>query len=303
MTTEMFRQQLQESLEDIEDVLENYLPVQQDHAAQLIQAMNYSVTAGGKRLRPMILRETAKMYGGDMTLAEPFMAAIEMIHTYSLVHDDLPSMDNDEFRRGRKTTWAVYGEGMAVLAGDGLLNYAYETALLAYDTADDEEEKDRVVRALSILSHNAGVFGMVGGQCEDIVTDRDSERLTPELLDYIHEKKTACLIAAAFQIGAVLAGAPDKDIDLLGQIASDIGHAFQIQDDILDVTGTKDELGKSIGKDAAEGKATYVSMNGLESSKEKVRQLTGHAVQLMDALSAHSDFLRELVLRLVVRTK
>lgn len=303
MTTEMFRQQLQESLEDIEDVLENYLPVRQDHAAQLIQAMNYSVTAGGKRLRPMILRETAKMYGGDMTLAEPFMAAIEMIHTYSLVHDDLPSMDNDEFRRGRKTTWAVYGEGMAVLAGDGLLNYAYETALLAYDTADDEEEKDRVIRALSILSHNAGVFGMVGGQCEDIVTDRDSERLTPELLDYIHEKKTACLIAAAFQIGAVLAGAPGKDIDLLGQIASDIGHAFQIQDDILDVTGTKEELGKSIGKDAAEGKATYVSMNGLESSKEKVRQLTEHAVQLMDALSAHSDFLRELVLRLVVRTK
>ncbi len=302
MTAEEFERQLKKKVEHVERVIAGYLPVQEGYSARVIEAMNYSVEAGGKRLRPLILEETAAMYA-DASLAGPFMAALEMIHTYSLVHDDLPAMDNDEFRRGRKTTWSVYGEGMAVIAGDGLLNYAYETALAAYETAGDAQGKNRVFRALRILASNAGVFGMVGGQCADIVTDQNSESLTAELLYYIHEKKTACLIASAFQIGAVLAGAPEEDIAALGEIASDIGHAFQIQDDILDVTGNQEELGKSIGKDAAEGKATYVSMNGLEASRKKVKELTEHAVKSMKGLSAHSDFLEELVLQLMTRTK
>ena len=303
MTASEFQEQLTEKVQMVEGVIRKYLPAETGYAADVIKAMNYSVEAGGKRLRPLFIKETAAMYGARLELVEPFMAALEMIHTYSLVHDDLPAMDNDEYRRGRKTTWAVYGEDMAVIAGDGLLNYAFETALRAYDAAVNENEKDRVYAALHILAKNAGIYGMVGGQCADIVTDQNSESLTPELLQYIHEKKTACLIESGFQIGAVLAGAPREDIKALGEIASDIGRAFQIQDDILDVTGSQEELGKSIGKDAAEGKATYVSMHGLEASREMVRTLTEHAVKAMDSLSEENEFLKELVLQLMTRTK
>ena len=303
MTEQEFQVELEKRVQNTEEVIRRYLPAEEGYARRVMEAMNYSVLAGGKRLRPLFLAETAAMYGARCELAEPFMAALEMIHTYSLVHDDLPAMDNDEYRRGRKTTWSEYGEGMAVIAGDGLLNYAYETALSAYDAAAGEEEKDRVMEALRILARNAGIYGMVGGQCADIMTDLDSASLTPELLNYIHKKKTACMIESGFQIGAVLAGAPKEDIEALGSIAEDIGLAFQIQDDILDVTGDQKELGKSIGKDALEGKATYVSMNGLETAAEKVRELTGHALSAMDGLSEENEFLKNLVEHLMTRTK
>ncbi len=303
MTEQEFQTALTTRTKETERVIESFLPAEEGGARTVIEAMNYSVRAGGKRLRPLFMLETAGMYGGREELFHPFMAALEMIHTYSLVHDDLPAMDNDEYRRGRKTTWAVYGEGMAVIAGDGLLNYAFETALGAYDAAANEEEIRRVTRALKLLARNAGVYGMVGGQCADIMTDIDSGSLTPELLHYIHKKKTACMIESGFQIGAILAGAPEEDITALGAIAEDIGLAFQIQDDILDVTGSQEELGKSIGKDALEGKATYVSMNGLEASAEKVRELTEHALAAMDGLSASNEFLKALVEQLMTRTK
>ena len=303
MTEQEYEQQLAARVGAVEETIRHYLPAEEGYARPVIEAMNYSVEAGGKRLRPLFLAETASMYGARAELSGPFMAALEMIHTYSLVHDDLPTMDNDEYRRGRKTTWAVYGEGMAVIAGDGLLNYAYETALRAYDAAADETEKDRVTGAMMTLARNAGIYGMVGGQCADIMTDQDSAGLTPELLHYIHKKKTACMIESGFQIGAILAGAPKADIKALGSIAEDIGLAFQIQDDILDVTGSQEELGKSIGKDALEGKATYVTMNGLEAAAEKVRQLTEHALTAMDQLSEENEFLRALVEHLMKRTK
>ncbi len=303
MTEQEFQTALKAKTEDTERVIESFLPAKEGGAKVVIEAMNYSVRVGGKRLRPLFLSETSAMYGGREELCRPFMAALEMIHTYSLVHDDLPSMDNDEYRRGQKTTWAVYGEGMAVIAGDGLLNLAFETALGAYDAAGNEEEKDRVTRALRLLARNAGVFGMVGGQCADIMTDLDSKSLTPELLHYIHKHKTACMIESGFQIGAILAGAPEADIAALGVIAEDIGLAFQIQDDILDVTGSKEELGKSIGKDALEGKATYVTMNGLEASAQRVRELTEHALAAMDGLSVQNPFLKALVEQLMTRTK
>lgn len=303
MTEQEFRTALKAKTEDVERVIESFLPAKEGGARTVIEAMNYSVRVGGKRLRPLFLAETSAMYRGREELCRPFMAALEMIHTYSLVHDDLPSMDNDEYRRGQKTTWAVYGEGMAVIAGDGLLNLAFETALGAYDAAGNEEEKDCVTRALRLLARNAGVFGMVGGQCADIMTDLDSKSLTPELLHYIHKHKTACMIESGFQIGAILAGAPEADITALGVIAEDIGLAFQIQDDILDVTGSKEELGKSIGKDALEGKATYVTMNGLEASAQRVRELTEHALAAMDGLSVQNPFLKALVEQLMTRTK
>ncbi len=303
MTEKEFQTALKAKTEDVERVIESFLPAEEGGAGTVIEAMNYSVRVGGKRLRPLFMSETSAMYGGKEELCHPFMAALEMIHTYSLVHDDLPAMDNDEYRRGQKTTWAVYGEGMAVIAGDGLLNLAFETALGAYDAAGNEEEKDRVTRALRLLGRNAGVFGMVGGQCADIMTDLDSKSLTPELLHYIHKHKTACMIESGFQIGAILAGAPEEDITALGAIAEDIGLAFQIQDDILDVTGSKEELGKSIGKDALEGKATYVTMNGLEASAQRVRELTEHALAAMDGLSRQNAFLKALVEQLMTRTK
>ncbi len=303
MTGQEFQTALKAKTEDTERVIESFLPAKEGGAKVVIEAMNYSMRVGGKRLRPLFLFETSAMYGGREELCRPFMAALEMIHTYSLVHDDLPSMDNDEYRRGQKTTWAVYGEGMAVIAGDGLLNLAFETALGAYDAAGNEEEKDRVTRALRLLARNAGVFGMVGGQWADIMTDLDSKSLTPELLHYIHKHKTACMIESGFQIGAILAGAPEADIAALGVIAEDIGLAFQIQDDILDVTGSKEELGKSIGKDALEGKATYVTMNGLEASAQRVRELTEHALAAMDGLSVQNPFLKALVEQLMTRTK
>ncbi len=164
MTASEFQEQLTQKVQQVEDVIRRYLPAQEGYADRVIEAMNYSVEAGGKRLRPLFIRETAAMYGARCELTEPFMAALEMIHTYSLVHDDLPAMDNDEYRRGRKTTWAVYGEDLAVIAGDGLLNYAFETALRAYDAAVNESEKDRVFAAMRILAKNAGIYGMVGGQ-------------------------------------------------------------------------------------------------------------------------------------------
>ncbi len=303
MTEQEFQTALQVKTEGVERVIESFLPAEEGGAGTVIEAMNYSVRVGGKRLRPLFLSETSAMYGGREELCRPFMAALEMIHTYSLVHDDLPAMDNDEYRRGQKTTWAVYGEGMAVIAGDGLLNLAFETALGAYDAAASEEEKDRVTRALRLLGRNAGVFGMVGGQCADIMTDLDSKSLTPELLHYIHKHKTACMIESGFQIGAILAGAPEEDVAALGAIAEDIGLAFQIQDDILDVTGSKEELGKSIGKDALEGKATYVTMNGLEASAQRVRELTEHALAAMDGLSRQNAFLKALVEQLMTRTR
>lgn len=277
------------------------MPAGEEPAATVADAMRYSVMAGGKRLRPLLIARICDLYGGRRALAEPFMAALEMIHTYSLVHDDLPAMDDDEYRRGRKTTHIVYGEGMAVLAGDSLLNFAYETALEAFGAACSAKETAAVVRSLRILARNAGIYGMVGGQCADLEAEDRGASVTPGLLEYIHGHKTACMIESAFTIGAVLAGAPEEDILLLGQIARDIGTAFQIQDDILDVTGDSSELGKAVGSDEKDGKATYVTLHGLEAAKRDVRARTEAALAKWDSLSVRDPFLRRLAEGLVTR--
>ena len=308
METNDFHVLLNKKAAECEAVLQKFLPRQEGFAERVIEAMNYSVLAGGKRLRPMLILETAAMYGAEPSMYEPFMAALEMIHTYSLVHDDLPAMDNDTLRRGRKTTWNVYGDGMAVIAGDGLLNLAYETTARAIENAGSELQMRRGIRALNVLARNAGIYGMVGGQCADIeaetreTLETASDEEKEALLVYIHENKTAAMIRSGFQIGAILGGAPEEDIEELGIIADRIGLAFQIQDDILDVTGSSEDLGKTIGKDAEEGKVTYVSLHGLEAAAEKVESLTREALEAMDRLHVQNDFLRELALYLVVRS-
>ncbi len=231
------------------------------------------------------------------------MAALEMIHNYSLVHDDLPAMDNDEYRRGRKTTHVVYGEGMAVLAGDGLLNYAFETAVCAFEKAETEAEIRRVAAAMKILACRAGINGMIGGQCADLEAEKPGENVTEEMLLYIHEHKTAALIQAAMTIGAVLAGAAQEEIAMLEKCACNIGVAFQIQDDILDVTGSLEILGKQVGSDEKNHKLTYVTMHGLDESKRQVAKLSEEAVEILASFPRRNLFLEKLTKQLIYREK
>ena len=292
------RQEIKERTGQIEEILKKYLPAEEGWQKTVIEAMNYSFTAGGKRLRPMLMLETYRMFGGKSEIIEPFMAAIEMIHTYSLIHDDLPAMDDDEYRRGRKTTHVVYGEAMAILAGDGLLNLAYETAVSAVVKS---EGNIYAVRALDILAKSAGIYGMVGGQTVDV--ENDGVPLKQEQLDFIYRLKTGALIQAAMHMGAVLAGATKNEQDAICQIASNIGLAFQIQDDILDVIGTLEEIGKPVGSDEKNEKTTYVTLEGLKKAQTDVERLTEESVELMQGLVVKNEFLTELLQYLVHRKK
>ena len=305
-----FKEELAQRTAEAEEVLKRYLPKEEGFQKQVLEAMNYSALAGGKRLRPVLMAESFRLCGGQGDIVKPFMAALEMIHNYSLVHDDLPSMDNDEYRRGRETTWTVYGEGMAVLAGDALLNYAFETAASAFDLvenlpADRKMQGFRAVaRALQILSGKAGVYGMIGGQCADICGEElPEEKVTKELLWYIHKNKTAALIEAALVIGAVLAGASEEDTARLEKAAENIGIAFQIQDDILDVTSSLEVLGKPVGSDEKNHKVTYVSLNGLDQSRRDVAALSEEALEILRAFPQRNLFLEELVMTLINREK
>lgn len=293
---------LAKKTKDAEDILKKYLPIEEGFQKKVMEAVNYSVTAGGKRLRPVIMKESFLLFGGSGEVIEPFMAALEMIHNYSLVHDDLPAMDNDEYRRGRETTWKVYGDGMAVLAGDGLLNLAYETAALSFDMAKDTEDIKRAARALKILGRKAGIYGMIGGQTADLEAESDRE-ISGERLLFIHENKTAALIQAALMIGAVLAGAGEKEIAAMESAASNIGIAFQIQDDILDVTGTEEVLGKPVGSDERNHKLTYVSLYGLEKAKKEVKRMSETALTILSSFENRNEFLEELVKMLITREK
>lgn len=295
-----FKEELKDRVDHIEAILKEYLPKEEGWQKTVIAAMKYSVLAGGKRLRPMLMEETYRLFGGKGREIEPFMAAIEMIHTYSLVHDDLPAMDNDEYRRGRKTTHVVYGEAMAILAGDGLLNYAFETAMKSFTMEGNLEKK---ARALSVLAQKAGIYGMIGGQTADIEAEDLGDQVTTEHLMFIHAHKTSALIEAAMMTGAILAGASQKEIAQIEKAAYEIGIAFQIQDDILDVTSTLEMLGKPIGSDAKNHKTTYVTLKGLEESRKEQQELSLHAIETIRNIGYSNDFLMELVTSLITREK
>lgn len=296
-----FMEELQQKVEHINNVLEKFLPVEEGQQRIIFEAMNYSVRAGGKRLRPMLMEETYHMFGGSSAVIEPFMAAIEMIHTYSLVHDDLSAMDNDEYRRGKKTTHAVYGEAMGILAGDALLNLAYETAAKAFDM---EVIDARVARAFTVLAKKAGVYGMVGGQVVDVESEKSDDcPITREKLDFIYRLKTGALIESSMMIGAILAGASSDEVSRVEQIAAKLGLAFQIQDDVLDVTSTLEVLGKPVGSDEKNNKATYVTFEGLDKAVSDVERISKEAEEQLDDLGYDDAFLKELFEYLIHREK
>ena len=357
MDASAFEKRLQEEIVYAERVLREHLPEEEGLQGKIMEAMNYSLLAGGKRLRPILLRETYRMCGGeDGSAIEHFMAAIEMIHTYSLVHDDLPAMDNDRYRRGKETTWYVYGETMGILAGDGLLNYAFETAIRAFQETGTEGAQERIsdserfarleraAAAFSVLARKAGIYGMIGGQVVDVMAekeigqaekspieasghvpyvqdergpvpgDTDSAEVAGGAPDsvtadagarllFIHAHKTAALIQAAMMAGAILAGADSGQVAAIERCAYNIGIAFQIQDDILDVIGDSEELGKATGSDAANRKETYVTWKGLDQAKADVEALSREAVGILDGFRGEHEFLKQLVLTLIDRRK
>ena len=294
-----FKTEMAERTAQIEQIIKKYLPKEEGYQKTIMEAMNYSVLAGGKRLRPMLMQETYRLFGGRSEVIEPFMAAIEMIHTYSLVHDDLPAMDNDEYRRGKKTTHAVYGEAMGILAGDALLNYAYETAARAFAM---EPGNPGVCQAFQILTAKAGIYGMVGGQTVDVESEGKPD-MTKEKLDFIYRLKTSALIEGAMLVGAVLAGATQGEQKIIEQTAGEVGLAFQIQDDILDVTSTMEVLGKPIGSDEKNQKITYVTYEGIEKAKADVASLSEQAIARMDSLVVKNEYLTELLRYLILREK
>lgn len=294
-----FSGEMKQKVNEIEAILDEYLPAAEGYQKQIMEAMAYSVTAGGERLRPMLMQETFRLFGGEGKVVEPFMAALEMIHTYSLVHDDLPAMDNDEYRRGRKTTHVVYGEAMGILAGDALLNYAFETAVKAFDIAP--EKSLQIGKAFKILAEKAGIYGMIGGQVVDVASC--GKGLDEAMLNFIYELKTGALIESAMMIGAVLAGATQEQVRTVEKIASDVGIAFQIQDDILDVTSTQEELGKPIHSDEKNEKSTYVTIKGLDEAAKDVERISEEAVELLQSLNLENPYLTWLIQELVHRRK
>ena len=294
-----FERQLEEETEWIEEKIQGFLPEGITLQNTVYKAMKYSIMAGGKRLRPMFMWEAYKMSGGeDESVVLPFMAAIEMIHTYSLVHDDLPAMDNDEYRRGMKTTHIVYGEDMGILAGDALLNYAFETALSCFSDGTDIMLK---ARALKVLANKSGIYGMLGGQVVDV--EKTGKPLSKEEMDFIYSLKTGALIEAAFMTGATLAGAAVSDVEALEKVGKNIGMAFQIQDDILDITSTPEELGKPVHSDERNEKSTYVAVYGMDNALKAVKEYSGQALGILSSMPVQNSYLNTLARMLINRKK
>ncbi len=293
-----FKELLSDRVKETEEVIQGFLPREEGYQRRIMEAMNYSMNAGGKRLRPLLLMETCRMFGGEIREAAPFMAAMEMIHTSSLIHDDLPCMDNDQYRRGKKSTWAQFGEDFGVLAGDGLIVEAFAVAASAFDTTNYPK---RAARALQILARKTGIYGMIGGQVVDV--ELTNQAIPKEKLDFIYRLKTGALLEASMVIGAVLGGAGEKEQERISQIALDVGIAFQIQDDILDVTSSQEVLGKPAGSDEKNGKTTYVTLEGLEAAREEVRRLSARAEALLASLPGERAFLEQIIHMLITREK
>ena len=292
----IFKDEFKKAVAETEAIVYSYLPAEEGHQKTIFEAMNYSMQAGGKRIRPLLMHEVYKMFGGTGKEIEPFMAAIEMIHTSSLIHDDLPCMDNDELRRGKPTTWKVFGYDMAVLAGDALMIFAFETSAKALALGADAAA---VVKAMGILAQKTGIYGMIGGQTVDV--ELTGKPVPREKLDFIYRLKTGALLEASMMIGAVLAGATEEQVKVVESIAADVGLAFQIQDDILDVVSTAEVLGKPVLSVEKNEKTTYVTLEGLEKAKVEVKMISDRACATVQGLPGEKDFLSQLIEMLVHR--
>ena len=279
-----FKEDLKIKSAYIEDLLKQYMPKEEGYQKTIFEAMNYSLSSGGKRLRPILTLESAKIIGGDVKEVIPFCVAIEMIHTYSLIHDDLPAMDNDDFRRGKPTNHKVFGDGMATLAGDALLNYAFEIML--------KENADIRLKAIYEIARGAGIYGMIGGQVVDIESENKS--IEKEKLDFIHMNKTAAMIIGCMRAGAIMGNACEDDLQNITKYAKNIGLAFQIVDDILDIVGDEKALGKPVGSDIENHKSTYPSLIGLDESKKVATDLIKEAKDSIRKISGESRFLEDL---------
>ncbi len=281
----------------VDEWLDRWLPPADRFPRPLFEAMRYSLFAGGKRMRPALTLAACETLGGEPEAAVPFAAALEMIHTYSLIHDDLPAMDDDDLRRGRPTNHKVFGEGMAVLTGDGLLTDAFSA--LTDPEVLRVHPPERVVRAVAELARAAGTAGMVGGQALDLA----SEGRVPDLptLEFLHTHKTGALIRAAVVLGALAAGAGEEDLGRLGRFAERVGLAFQIADDILDVEGDPEELGKPVGSDEGRAKATYPALLGLSESRRLMQAIVAEAMDLLTPYGERAATLRALARFVVER--
>ncbi|CEO12693.1 polyprenyl synthetase family protein [Paraclostridium sordellii] len=291
-----FNCELKDRVNKIEQLLNEYMPKEEGYQKKVFESMNYSLKAGGKRLRPILTLEACKIVGGEEKDAIAFAVAIEMIHTYSLIHDDLPALDNDDLRRGRKTNHKVYGEAMAILAGDGLLNYAYEIMLKESIGKNDSE---KYLKAINEIAKAAGIYGMIGGQVVDI--ESEGKKIDMDKLDFIHMNKTAAIIIGCMRAGAIIGNATDKQLEDITKYAKNIGLSFQIVDDILDIVGDEAKLGKNVGSDIDNEKSTYPSLIGLEKSKEVANQLIKEAKASINQISKDNAFLNGLAEYIVDR--
>lgn len=294
-----FKAELDRRCKDSWRVIEKYIPVSDSNNKEIIQAMSYSISAGGKRLRPILIQAFYNLFGQEDDVVEPFMAAMEMLHTYSLVHDDLPALDNDDYRRGVPTTHKKFGETVGILAGDGLLHLSYETAIKAFDK---DVQADNVIKALKIFGNKTGLYGMFGGQAADVINT--GREISDDLLFYIYKNKTGALIEGSMMIGAALAGASDEEIAKIEGIGLNIGMAFQIRDDILDMYGNEELLGKPINSDEKNNKKTYLSVNGLTKAQNDIDRLTDEAVNTLKLIGNNEReriFLTKLFKYLVAR--
>ena len=289
---------LKQHVQEVESIITAFLPDTDFPGGKVAEAMRYSFLSGGKRLRPMIMLETFRLWGSDETQVYPLMAALEMIHTYSLIHDDLPAMDDDDLRRGRPTNHKVFGEAAAILAGDGLLNFSMETACRAFDAGADPA---RVAKCLEVLYRRSGIYGMIGGQVMDLENEQGGDVSTERLCETTF-RKTSALIESAFMIGGILAGADEKTTDDLEEIGRKVGLAFQMQDDLLDVIGSQEEFGKPIGSDEKNGKMTFTGAYGHEALEEEITRLSLEAVSKLSALPGDKSFLEDLIRYLIHRT-
>lgn len=284
-----FKEELKNRVNNVENLLNEYMPKVEGYQETIFDSMNYSLKAGGKRLRPILTLEACKLVGGNEKDAQPFAVAIEMIHTYSLIHDDLPALDNDDLRRGRKTNHKVYGEAMAILAGDGLLNYAYEIMLRE---SLNKSEPEKYLKAINEIAKVSGIYGMIGGQVVDI--ESEGQSIDMEKLDFIHMNKTAAIIIGCMRAGAIIGGASEEELENVTKYAKNIGLSFQIVDDILDIVGDEAKLGKKVGSDIDNEKSTYPSLIGLEKSKEIANELIAEAKTSIDNINKDSEFLNHL---------